>query len=164
MKRTTTYAAILIAFALRAAPAMPQQENACADKAYENHNHIDYKPLKLAKIQGRGVIEIRDNVIKPNETVPGACLSLFTLDEKFVMSARADSNGGFRFDDDVAPGRYRLVARAPGFCTANIPIQVVKASRKSKLQSKEVVVHYRVTGIDTCSWGALEEKSATRNP
>jgi hypothetical protein len=157
MKTRTTYAVLLIAFVLRAAPATPQQENTCGNKAYENHNHIDYKPLKLAKIQGRGVIEIRDNVIKPNETVPGACLSLFTPDEKFVMSAKANPNGGFQFDD-VAPGRYRLVARAPGFCTANIPIQVVKASRKSKLQSKEVVVHYRVTGIDTCSWGALGNK------
>jgi hypothetical protein len=162
MKNTTTCVVLLAVLALRSAPAAPQPENDCMDKAYENHNHIDYKPLKLARVRGTGVIEIREKVIKPNETVPGACLSLFTPEEKFVKSAKADLNGGFQFGD-VAPGRYRLVARAPGFCTANIPILVVQASRKSKLQRKEVVVHYRVTGIDTCSWGAIGEESAIRN-
>jgi len=152
---------ILLAIAVGCAPSGLQSENDCRNSVYENHNQIDYKPLKLARVHGTGVIEIRDNIIKPNETVPGACLSLFTREEKFVKSAKADRNGSFQFDD-VAPGRYRLVARAPGFCTANIPILIVKASRKSKLQREEVVVHYRVTGVDTCSWGAIGEESFSR--
>jgi hypothetical protein len=147
---------LLLALTLQAAPVGAQHENNCRDDAYENHNHIEYKSLKLTKIHGTGVIEVRDNVIKPNETVPGACLSLFTSEKKFLKSVKADLSGNFKFDD-VAPGRYRLVARAPGFCTANIPILVVQTSRKSKFQRKEVVVHYRVTGIDTCSWGAIGE-------
>jgi hypothetical protein len=157
MRNKTTYVVLLIALTLQTAPAAPQQENDCRDQIYENHNNVDYKPLKLAKLGGRGVIEIRDKVIEPNQNVPGACLSLFSLEKKFLKSVKADLHGSFLFDD-VTPGRYRLVVRAPGFCTANIPIWVVKASRKSKLQHKEVVVHYRVAGIDTCSWGAIGDK------
>lgn len=162
MKNTTIQLMLLFVLILLAAPVGAQRENDCRDNAYENHNQVDYKPLKLARVHGTGVIEIRDNVIKPNETVPGACLSLFTSEKRFVRSAKADLNGKFQFDD-VDPGQYRLVVRAPGFCTANIPILLVKASRKSKLQEKEVVVHYRVTGVDTCSWGAIGEETAIRN-
>jgi hypothetical protein len=123
---------------------------------------VDYKPLKLATLQGRGVVEIKENEIKPNETVPGACLSLFTLDQEFVRSVKAGTAGEFKFDG-IAPGRYRLIARAPGFCTANIPINLVKASSRSKLRENEIIVHYRLTGIDTCSWGELSKKMKNRS-
>jgi hypothetical protein len=162
MKNTTTYVVLLFALTLRSAPVGAEHENDCREHAYENHNQVDYKPLKLARVRGTGVIEIRENVIKPNETVPGACLSLFTPEEKFIKNTKADLSGAFQFDD-VAPGRYRLLVRAPGFCTANIPILVVKASRKSKVLRRKIVVHYRVSGIDTCSWGAIGEESAIRN-
>jgi hypothetical protein len=158
MKQKIIWAILLSALALRADMALSQREEACGDKIYEDHNQVDYKPLKLATIQGRGVVEIQNKVIKPNETVPGACLSLFTLDHKLVMSATADSKGEFRFAG-VAPGRYRLIAHAQGFCTANIPIQVVNASSRSKLQANEILVHYRLTGIDKCSWGELGRRS-----
>jgi hypothetical protein len=149
-------AVCFVVFALQVVPAIQQTENACEDRSYENHNQIDYKPLKLAKIQGTGVIEIRQNVIKHNEIVPGACLTLFTTDHKFIVSTKANSRGAFQFND-IAPGRYSLLARAPAFCTANIPIRVIKASRRSKLQRQRIVVHYRVSEIDTCSWGGIEK-------
>lgn len=148
---------LLIVFALIGAHAAPQQETACTDTSYENHNQAEYKPLKVSTLQGRGVIEIKDNTIKPNESVPGACLSLFTPDQKFVQSVKADAAGKFKFED-IAPGRYRLIARAQGFCTASIPIHLVKASSNSRFQHKEIVVHYRLTGIDTCSWAELGKK------
>jgi hypothetical protein len=96
-------------------------------------------------------------VIEPGKTVPGACLTLFTLDQKFVKSVRADAGGAFKFEN-IPPGSYRLVARAPGLCTANIPIHLVKASSRSKLQKSEVIVRYRLTGIDTCSWGQIGKR------
>jgi hypothetical protein len=148
---------VLIAvLALQAGPIIPQNEKACGDKIYEDHNQVDPKPLKLAKLQGRGVIEIRGQV-KPNETVPGACLSLFANDRQLVASVKADSNGEFSFAN-VAPGHYRLLARAPGFCTANIRVEIVNTSRRNKLQRNEIVVHYRVSEMDSCSWGALGQK------
>ena len=162
MKQLIVYAVLVMVFVLSAV-ATAQKENLCEEKSYEDHNQIDYKPLKLAKIQGKGLIEIRDNAVQPNQMVPGACVTLFTLDKRFVMSVKADANGNFQFGD-IASGQYRLVARARGFCTANIPIHVVKASRKSRMRNKEVVVHFRVAGIDTCSWGELREKNTVTSP
>jgi Carboxypeptidase regulatory-like domain len=156
MKNRIACAACLIVVAFQIAPVAQPQVDGCDSKTYENHNQVDPKPLKLPRIQGTGVIEIRDNQIKPGETVPGACLALFTADQKFVASTKADSRGVFHFDE-IAPGQYRLMARAPGFCTANIPIQVIQASRKSKLQQQQIVIHYRIAAIDTCSWGAVEK-------
>lgn len=143
----------LLLCAVLVAQAAPKQEGNCGE-SYENHNQVEYKPLKLAVVQGTGVIEIEDNVVKKNEPVSGACLSLFTSDEKFIMSVKADAAGDFRFKN-IAAGQYRLVARAPGFCTANIPVEIVRASRRSKLRRAQIVVHYRLTGIDVCSFGVL---------
>jgi hypothetical protein len=147
--------ACLVVLTLHIVPRAERQEDACESKVYENHNQVDPKPLKVVRIQGTGVIQIR-NEIKPDETVPAAFLALFTADKKFVAETRADSQGNFHFDD-IPLGQYHLVARARPFCTANIPIQVIKASRKSKLQQQRIVIHYRVSEIDTCSWGAIEK-------
>jgi len=82
----------------------------------------------------------------------GACFALFTeIGHKLVTSAKADLDGRFELRN-VAPGRYRLVARAKGLCTANIPLEVVAASRHRKA---EILVHFRATGIDTCSYGEI---------
>ncbi len=138
---------------LAAAPCMAQQkgESPCpSSTVYENHNQVDYGPLKVRAVLGEGVVEIGYKT-QPGKTVPGACLSLFTEKEhKLVASITADSEGRFHFAA-VPVGRYRLVARADGFCTANIPIELVKSSRRKT----KIVVHFRPAGIDTCSYGEL---------
>jgi len=117
---------------------------------YENHNQVDYGPLKVRAVRGTGIVEVGDKT-QPGRAVPGACLSLFTEKKhKFLASVVADSKGQFRFDA-VPPGRYRLVARANAFCVANIPLEVVRSSRKKA----EILVHFRPGGIDTCSYGDL---------
>jgi|SRR5438309_1917630 len=125
----------------------------CASSTvYENHNQIDYGPLKVRAVRGMGIVEVGDKT-QPGRAVPGACLSLFTeKDHKLVASVAADSEGRFRFDA-VSSGRYRLVARADALCIANIPVEVVRSSRKKT----EILVHFRPAGIDTCSYGDLAE-------
>ena len=154
MKNGIALAACLFVLALYASSTR-QSPDLCDSKTYEDHNQIDPKPLKVAQVQGTGVIQIRDQ-IKPNQTVPDACLTLFTTDQKFVATTKADLHGDFQFTD-IAPGQYRLVARAPAFCTTNIPIQIVPASRKSKLRRQQILVHYRVSEIDSCSWGSIDK-------
>jgi Carboxypeptidase regulatory-like domain len=138
---------------LAAAPCIAaQKEDApCPSSTlYENHNQVDYGPLKVRAVRGMGIVEVGDKT-QPGTVVPRACLSLFTeKDHKLVASVTADSEGRFQFDA-VSSGRYRLVARAEGFCTANVPLDIVKSSRgKTK-----IVVHFRPAGIDTCSYGEL---------
>lgn len=140
-------------FISAAAPCVAQQtdESPCpSSTVYENHNQIDYGPLKVRTVRGMGIVEVGDKT-QPGRAVPGACLSLFTEKEhRLVASVVTDSKGRFQFDA-VPPGRYRLVARADAFCIANVPLEVVRSSRKKA----EIFVHFRPAGIDTCSYGDL---------
>src|SRR5580704_3401744 len=43
--------------------------------AYENHNQIDYGPLKVRTVEGRSVLQVQGT---RTDLVVGACLSLFT--------------------------------------------------------------------------------------
>jgi hypothetical protein len=139
-------------------PCLAQQNNAECSTVYENHNQIDYGPLKVAFIEGTSAIQVGPPVKGAAESgesgVPGACFVLFTeKDHKLVTSVKADSKGRFELRD-VGPGRYRLVARAEGFCTANIPLEVVKSSGRPA----EIRVYFRFPGIDVCSTGELAPK------
>jgi hypothetical protein len=117
--------------------------------AYENHNQIDYGPLKVRLVEGTSTIQVGT---EKQPGVSGACFVLFAeKDHKLVARVKADSNGRFELKD-VAPGRYRLIARAEGLCTANIPLEVLKPSQRRKT---EILVHFRPAGIDTCSYGEL---------
>jgi hypothetical protein len=144
---------------LAAAPCKAAQKGDApcpSSTLYENHNQVDYGPLKVHAVRGMGIVEVGDKT-HPGRAVPGACLSLFTeKDHKLVASVAADSEGRFQFDA-VSSGRYRLVARADAFCIANIPLEVVRSSGKKT----EILVHFRPAGIDTCSYGEL---ARTRGP
>lgn len=131
-----------------AATAQDSNSSTCST-LYENHNQIDYGPLKVEVVQGTSDIQVGT---QKQPGVPGACLVLFTeKDHRLVASVKADADGRFELKD-VAPGRYRLLARAEGFCTANIPLEVVKSARHHKA---EILVHFRPAGIDTCSYAEL---------
>jgi hypothetical protein len=131
--------------------AQQRHDGSECSAAYEDHNQTDYGPVKVNVIQGSSRIRIGD------QTFPGAagaCLSLFTeRDHRLVTIIKAGEYGSFDLGD-VAPGRYRLLARAEGFCTANIPIRVVKSSSSRESGIKlGILVYFLPTGIDTCSYG-----------
>jgi hypothetical protein len=115
---------------------------------YENHNQVDYGPLKVSAIRGTSLIQVGK---EKQPGVPSECFILFTEGEhKLVGKVEGDSAGRFELKG-VTPGRYRLIARLKGFCTANIPVEVVKSVRPRP----EIVVHFRTRAIDTCSFGEL---------
>lgn len=142
-----------------AGPCLARQKDSLSQcsTVYENHNQTDYGPLKVRVVEGISVIQVGT---QEQPGVPEACFALFTeKDHKLVVTAKADSRGRFALTG-VAPGRYRLVARAEGLCTANIPLEVLKPSSGGKT---EILVHFRPTGLDTCSYGevAPEHTSTT---
>ena len=110
-----------------------EEEPPCPDaKIYENHNQIDYGPLNLAVIQGWGEVGGYDG--SPGVPANGACISLFSeTKHEWIKTIVADAEGKFRFES-VKPGRYRLIARAPSQCPANIPIVVIKPTSKAVLE------------------------------
>ncbi len=122
--------------------------------AYENHNQVDYGPLKVYAVRGTTDIQVGTQT---QRGVPGACLVLFTeKDQKLVASVEAGADGHFEVKD-VVPGRYRLVARADGLCTTNIPLEVVKSSRRKM----KIVVHFRAASTDDCSYGEIQADLVT---
>jgi hypothetical protein len=160
---TTKIAAILLYVAVLlviSGPCWAQQKDNASEcsTVYENHNQTDYGPLKVRVVEGTSVIQVGS---QEQPGAPGACFALFTeKDHKRVASVKADSEGHFKIKD-VAPGHYRLVARAQGLCTANIPLEVVKSSRDQK---RGILVHFRPTGIDTCSYGEVAPVAAKDPP
>jgi hypothetical protein len=138
-----------LAFLVAGRPCFAQNSDGSkCSTVYENHNQIDYGPLKVHDVEGTSLIQV-GNQAQPGAA--GACFVLFTeKDHKLVANVEADANGRF-VAKDIAPGRYRLVARAEGLCPANIPLEVVRSSRRQR----EILVHFLPAGIDTCSYGEL---------
>ena len=92
--------------------------------------------------------------------VPGARLGLFTgQGHRLVATTVADDEGRFRFAAVLA-GKHRLVVHVAGLCVANVPLQVVKGSRGK--DRKQIVVHLRPAGIDSCRHG--DYKGTSRFP
>jgi hypothetical protein len=119
---------------------------------YENKNQVDPKPLSVRVVLGRVVSEVGDiGAAQETGAVPGARLGIFTEQEHhLVVTTVADKEGRFQFPT-VLPGKYRLVVYVAGLCVANAPLQVVKGSRSN--DQKQIVIHMRPVGIDSCSYG-----------
>lgn len=106
----------------------------------------------MNEIRGTTVVEVGK---ERQPRVPGACFALFTeKDHKLVAKAEAGADGRFELRN-IPPGRYRLIAKAQGLCTANIPVDVVKFRRRRV----ELIVYFRPVGIDVCSTGELAART-----
>ncbi len=142
------FASLLVVVPLVPGTCLAQQSNGTSgcSTTYEDHNQTDHSPLKVTDVRGGTRMQVGDQELPGS---PGACLILFSeKGHKLVASIKADEDGTFELKD-VAPGRYRLLARVGRFCTANIPIKVVKSSR----DRTGILVYFVPAGIDTCSYG-----------
>jgi hypothetical protein len=138
-----------------------QHEPCRATSRYENHNQFTPQPLRVRSIQGRTAVEVGGE-LQPGVKVSGACVELYREnDHELVSTAVTDQEGRFDFGA-ISGGRYRLVARKNPFCTANMPIRVVRSYRIGKSSKRELVIHFQAAGIDTCSYVTYEAKSASR--
>ncbi len=122
-----------------------QSSSGCSnDDAYENHNQVDYGPLNVSRVSGTAT----DPSGVP---VPNACVLLFTeRGHDLVSKVQTNANGRFNLAK-VKNGRYRLVVKAYGFCTANVPIVV-----KTRTGGKALALHMKMGEVDSCSYGDLQ--------
>ena len=127
-----------------------QQSERCKSPIeYENHNQVDYGPLSIRAVTGRA--SDKDRV-----SIPGVCLGLFTEKEhRLVAQTITDQEGRFHFSV-VPKGRYRLVAQYPGFCSANVPLRIVRWPGGGLLKARHIVLHMEPTAIDHCSFGSYK--------
>lgn len=141
--------------ALLASPSFARQKGASSPCRvdYENHNQIDYGPLIVQQVKG--------TITDPQQgAIPKACVGIFTeSDHKLVATTESLADGTF-FLRSIPPGRYRLVVKADPLCAANVPLQVVKHQRKTKV----LRVHMKPRGLDSCSYGeTVEASNAAKN-
>lgn len=148
---------ILIIFvtALLASPSFARQKGASSPCTvdYENHNQTDYGPLIVQEVKG--------TITDPQQgAVSKACVGIFTeSDHKLVAATESGADGTF-FLGSIPPGRYRLVVKADPLCAANVPLEVVKHQRKTKV----LRVHMKPRGLDSCSYGeAVEANKSAKN-
>jgi hypothetical protein len=131
-------------------------------KIYVNRNQIDYGPLRLPHIKGKGVVN-RDSKFA-GQPVGGACLSLFTENtHKWIETQIADSEGKFIFGS-IKPGRYRLIARGPSLCPANIPLIIIKPNHSQITHSMQLLISFIADAIylDKCSFGELVKSDSPK--
>ena len=97
--------------------------------------------LEVSRIRGR----VHDHA---GNSIPTAGLGLFTADasHRFIAMVITDNKGTFDFGKAIPAGSYRLVAKYPGSCTANIPITVSRRAHHSKI---DLTMEY--PGLDLCS-------------
>lgn len=114
--------------------------------AYESHNQVDPKPLKVSRVFGvaRG---------ENGAPIQAMVVGLFSdKDHLLIAQTETDLKGEFSFAH-LPTGGYRLVGKHPAFCTANVPIRVEKNGLGRS--DKAIELHMKVGGIDVCSFGSF---------
>ena len=134
---------LLIALIALPGATFAQQQRACKEVTYQNHNQIDYS-LTVQKVIG----EVSDSQQVP---IPKVCVALFgEPDHKLIVSAETDELGRFSLQA-IPPGEYRLVSVYDPLCPANAILRVAKKSKNyTPLQ-----VHMKPRGLDECSYAEL---------
>jgi len=95
---------------------------------------LGYKPVSVRSIAGK----LMDMNRAP---MPEVCLGLFTdKGHRLVASTVTNEDGEFDFSD-IPEGKYRLLARVPGFYVADITVQVVDWPGGGILRRKKITIY-----------------------
>jgi hypothetical protein len=122
-----------------------QRRPDCASMPYEDHNQIDYGPLRVTSV--RGTVKAVDNY-----PVFQACVGIFTEHgEKLLATGAANEAGDFVIPS-LPNGTYRLVLTSKGFCSANVVV-VLKNKPHGK---KKLIAVVKPSAVDACSYIELE--------
>ena len=135
--------------ALISGSAHARQSSACA---IEDVSEKDFVPMMIRRTlflrRGSGYATDSNNV-----RVPTACVGVFTSDHRLVASATTDDEGRFQLPA-IAPGEYRFIARAPGFCVAVFPLRIVAWPQGGLFRRRHMVLHMEPGALDVCSYGS----------
>jgi hypothetical protein len=122
-------------------------DDTCEPLAYENHNQLEGEALSVSALKGK----IVDTAGDP---VPGVCLSLFTERGHHLVAATSSGKDG-SFDFKAIPsGEYRVIAKYPYFCTANVRLRLVAGNGARRRRPSRMVVHMMPAGTDACGYGS----------
>ncbi len=133
----------ILALLLLAPPQLqvptPQQ---AMGMSYTREHPPNLRRLGLRRLQGQA----RDRM---HNAIPGVQLGVASdpAPHRLLQAGVTDEHGKFNFGKAVPPGNYRLIAKYPGLCTANIPIAISPRARHNHLQ-----LRMEYPGLDVCSY------------
>lgn len=141
MNNTLRFSVLAIFSSFASSPLSAQQKSPlCGELQYENHNMIDYGPLRISAV--RGIVKDPLGIV-----IPHACVGVFSeSNHKLVAAERVDSEGLFEIPS-IPDGKYRLIVAYDSFCAANVSIIL----RNRAHGKKRLVATMRPSGIDVCS-------------
>jgi len=131
--------------------AVAQQSTAC-NQPIKDVSETDFVPMQVYRTLA--VRRVAGYAVDPNDVrMPTVCIGVFSpTDKRLVASAVADNDGRFQLPA-IPPGKYRLVARAGGFCIAIVPLKIVSWPGGGMLKRRHLVLHMRLSALDVCSYG-----------
>lgn len=135
----------LITIALLCSIVTAQQRAKSCDieysKEFDLYPQLAHKAVTTKSVYGRMTDE-------HNRAIPGVCIGLFTeKGHRLAASVESDDDGHFRFGG-IAPGRYQLVSRVPGFYLKMIPVRIVGWPHSWFLKSKSILLYMEIPEIN----------------
>ena len=142
MNNTLRFLAFAILSSIASSALSAQQKPPpCGELKYENHNMVDYGPLRISAV--RGIVKDPLGVV-----IPDGCVGVFSeSDHKLITAGGVDSEGLFEIPS-IPEGKYRLIVACNSFCAANVSIIL----RNQAHGKKRLVAIMRPGGIDDCSY------------
>jgi len=140
--------ALAAALAAQVPQTLPQAVTAARALAYEEETPPNLSRLELRRAEGVA----RDRSSSP---IPAVTIGLFSDDgggHKLLAALTTGQDGKFDFGDKIPDGNYRLIAKYPGLCTANIPIAVRKHAR----HHHRLELRMEYPGLDVCSYATAQ--------
>lgn len=136
----------LAALALLTLPGAAQQRGEPSPAQAQGMRYEEESPPILERLplrQLRG--QARDRM---GNAISGLLLGLYTdaSPHQLLAATETDAHGNFDFGRRLPAGNYRLIAKYPGLCTANIPVAVTTQTRHSHLE-----LRMEYPGLDVCS-------------
>jgi hypothetical protein len=95
----------------------------------------------ICAISEMKISEIKGIILLPNKIpIPDATVELHEKNSegRLIEQVRSDKDGRFKFNN-VASGKYAVVASCPTLVTLHVPVRV-RSSKSSKGERKEIVI------------------------
>lgn len=147
---------VLVLTILFTQPIAVQAQKPCGTQIkYESKNQIEPAPLIVKSLSGRVISEVGGlgGLVKEIGPVDNACIGLFTEKGHLLKATTTTDDDGHFILHAVPLGRYRLVVYADSLCVANVPLKVVRDKQSGIKNHKQIVIHMRAAGYDSCSYG-----------
>lgn len=116
--------------------------------------------FQMPQIEGEAVLSLIGTK-EENGKVVEVCLGLYDeLNLQLIATAKTDKDGRFTFDN-IKPGIYRLISKAPAYHSVNVPVRVYDSRKIENKQKARLILHLRFLKDERSSFATMEGKTSS---